>query len=424
MISSTINNLKRVFSKKANVILLILLALHIIFRFYQLESRMTFGYDQVDSAWAAKGIIVDHNFPLIGPSNKLNSGIYVGPLYYYLISIFYFFTNLDPIAAGIFAGVTSIIGFFIFFFIVKKLFSLKVALVGLALNVISFSAIQFDRVQWEINFIPLLSLSIFYVLYKIITGNEKFIVVLAILAGLAFHVHLTILVYSPLIILLCLPLFPRTKATIKYTLIAIPFFLIWLAPMAISIITSQNSLISQPLRYATDTFHGLHLTRAMQLIYDAFIQIESYFTFSILKPLSILMLPVFYYFYIKKNPSKKSFLLSYLILLWFIVPWVIMSLYSGEITSYYFAFNRMVALAVTSFALISLIEMKKTFITTIILLFAIYYLSYNLQRFFAYKTVGLLNYRLLTKDAIAKKKKIPFVEGKPASFLYYLYTRK
>lgn len=418
------NKLKKTFSNRTIIIVLILLTVHIFLRFYQLEYRMVFGYDQVDSAWAAKRIIVDHNFPLIGPSNKLNSGIYVGPLYYYLISIFYFFTNLDPIAAGIFAGITSIIGFFVFFFIVKRLFSLKVALVGLGLNAISFSAIQFDRVQWEINFIPVLSFAIFYVLYKIITGNEKFILVLAILTGLAFHVHLTILVYSPLIILLCIPLFTRTRATIKYSLIGIIFFLVFLIPMAIAIVTSKNSLFSQPLEYANYTFHGLHLTRVIQLTHDAFIQIESYFSFSILKPLSILMLPIFYYFYIAKNISKNKFLLSYLILLWFTVPWIVMSLYSGEITSYYFSFNRMVALAVISFALVSLIQTKKPVILAVILLFGMYYLFYNLQRFFSYRTVGLLNYKQLTRDAIAKKKKIPFVEGKPASFLYYLYTRK
>lgn len=418
------NNLKRIFSNKTIIILLIVLAVHIFLRFYQLEYRMVFGFDQVDSAWAAKRIIADHNFPLIGPSNKLNSGIYVGPLYYYLISIFYFFTNLDPIAAGIFAGITSIIGFFVFFFIVKRLFSLKAALVGLGLNAISFSAIQFDRVAWEINFVPILSLAMFYALYKIVTGNEKFILVLAILTGLAFHVHLTILVYSPLIILLCLPFFPKTRATIKYALIGIILFLVFLTPMAMAIITSKNSLFSQPLQYANYTFHGLHPTRVMQLTHDAFIQIESYFSFSILKPLSLFMLPIFYYFYIAKKTSKNKLLLSYLILLWFIVPWIVMSLYSGEITSYYFSFNRMVALAVISFTLVSLTQIKKPIILAAILLFGIYYLLYNLQRFFSYRTVGLLNYKLLTKDAIAKNKKIPFVEGKPASFLYYLYTKK
>jgi len=112
------------------IIFLIILAVHSFFRFYQLDSRSPFGWDQVDNAWAAKDIIVDHKLPLVGMQAKLNTGFFIGPLYYYLIAPFYFLTNLDPIASGIFAGLTSVFTLSVIFMIVKRIFNEKVSLIA------------------------------------------------------------------------------------------------------------------------------------------------------------------------------------------------------------------------------------------------------------------------------------------------------
>ena len=54
-----------------------------------MDQKNPFGYDQVDNAWAAKNIIINHWYPLVGMVAKANSGIYIGPVYYYLIAVFY-----------------------------------------------------------------------------------------------------------------------------------------------------------------------------------------------------------------------------------------------------------------------------------------------------------------------------------------------
>src|SRR3989338_9037397 len=89
-------------------VVLMIFILELFLRFYQIDQRSPFGYDQVDNAWAAKNIIIDHSFPLVGFVAKGNSGIYIGPLYYYLISIVYFIFDLNPISSCVFAGITSI----------------------------------------------------------------------------------------------------------------------------------------------------------------------------------------------------------------------------------------------------------------------------------------------------------------------------
>src|SRR3989344_3334081 len=109
--------LKFIFKNKIFLLVFIIFLAHLFLRFYQIDTRSPFGYDQVDNAWAAMNIIVNHKFPLLGFQAKGNSGIYIGPIYYYFISIFYFVTNLNPIASGIAAGVTSIFTFLTLFYI-------------------------------------------------------------------------------------------------------------------------------------------------------------------------------------------------------------------------------------------------------------------------------------------------------------------
>ena len=109
------NILQTIKKDKRWLVLTIIFSFFLFLRFYQIDSKSIFMYDQVDSAWAAKRILVDHNFPLIGPANRLGSGLFVGSFYYYLISSFYFLTNLDPIAAPLFAGFTAVLTFFTIF---------------------------------------------------------------------------------------------------------------------------------------------------------------------------------------------------------------------------------------------------------------------------------------------------------------------
>lgn len=409
---------------KRRILLLAIFSLFIFLRFYEIETKSIFGFDQVDSAWAAKDIIVDHKFPLIGPENKLGSGFFVGPLYYYLISIFYFFTDLDPIAAGLFAGFTSVIGFFTLFFVTKKLFSFNLALIAVLLNTVSYSAIQFDRIQWEINFVPIVSTLAFYFLYKTIRGNEKNILYLGIILALAFHVHLTAAVFIAATILLTLPFFPKTKKTLLYFMYSAPILLLSLSPIIIVNILNDHSYILKQLQYAESSFHGINPTRISQLFEDAFIHIESYLDFPLIRFLSVVVVPSFLIIYYLNRPSRESFAMIYLVFLFFAVPLLILSTYSHEISDYYFSTNRFIGLIALSYIIYKLIELKKTAVIASFIIFTLYYSTISIERFFSKPVIGLSNHRAYVIEHVQQHKIIPFLHGSPHSYLYYFYTRE
>ena len=187
---------------KHSILLICLFVCFIFFRFYKLLSLASFNWDQLDYAWAAVRIISVHKFPLLGPQAK-GSGMYIGPLYYYFAALFYYITGLNPIASPIIAACTSIINFGVLYYVSKNLFNKRTALLSCFIYTFSDFLIQSERVQWQVSFIAPVSLLIFYFLYKVITGESRYLIPLAICTGLAFHTHFTA-IFFPIQIFSCI----------------------------------------------------------------------------------------------------------------------------------------------------------------------------------------------------------------------------
>jgi len=413
--------IKSLQNNKALLVVFGIFLLEIFLRFYQIDQKNPFGYDQVDNAWAAKNIIVNHWFPLVGMVAKGNSGIYIGPFYYYLISLFYLLTNLNPIVSGIIAGLTSIFTFWVLYVVTRKLVNKEVATITVFINTVLFLGITFDRVQWPVNFIPSVSLIIFYLLFKILMGDVKKLLLLAIVTGLAFSVHFTA-IFFPLIIILSLPLFPRTKQTLKYVLLSLPLFLVWLIPNVIyQIQQSANSVVGS---YLGTYFHGFHLRRVFQLTGDALIQFNPYLFFQYLIPLKFFILPIFFIVFLYKSISKPKLILTYLILLWFIVPWFIFATYSGEISDYYFSINRFIALIIVAYFFGRIWMIKNVIPKIVVIVVLLYVAMINLQTFLNYQDGGSLSAREPNViKTINQGGQIGFTQGDPNSYLYYYFMR-
>ncbi|MDP3941481.1 MAG: glycosyltransferase family 39 protein [bacterium] len=411
----------RYFSKHREVIILgVLLLFHIFFRFYGFEEKHQFTWDQVDNAWAAKNIIVEHKFPLVGMVAKQNSSIYIGPLYYYFVAIFYFLTNLDPIASVFIAGITSIISFFVLYFFTKKIFSEQVAFVAVFFHTFSTYIVSNERVQWPVNFLAPVSLIIFYLLYKVISGNQKFIPYLAVALGISWQLNFTAIFFF-IITLLALPLFPRTKATIKQMLIATPFLLVFFVPNILY--DFQARVISSVSSYVQDYYHGFHFLRMIQLSKDAFIVFASVFNYPVFSFLRFLLLPVFLLFYLWKKRTMEKIKLCYLIVLWFLVPWVVLSVYKGEISNYYFILTEPLTLVLTAYIVLWIYNRKFFPAKLLVGLGLVIFAVVNIRQFFVPFYRSLAYHRHAVERRMESGEVIEFSQYDPESYLYYVLNR-
>lgn len=408
--------LKNLKLKKIIIFLLIFL-LFSFFRFYELEKRHQFSWDQVDNAWVSKNMVVDHKFPLAGMPIKQNSGLFLGPFYYYLIAFFYWIFNLDPIASPVLAGLTALFTFFVLFFVTKSLFGEKIAFVSALIYSVSFSYSSYDRIQWTVGFIPAASLLIFYSLYKIIKGETKYLLLLAFLMGFLMHLHFTV-VYFFLIVFFVSP-FLKKKYNYKIIFSSILLFIAWILPILIYKMSQNSNNVSF---FMNNNYHGFHLRRFFQLLPDAFIEVTSLLEIIKFKYVGFILFPLFLFLVLKKK-IQNHILFSYLFILWFFVPVLVLSLYKGEISNYYFSTTRLFSVIIISYLAIEIYQIGRFAGKFLIVSIFLYYFVFNLNLFLNYNPNGLLYFKNKAYKEVQEGKVNEFLYGSPDSYLHYYYNR-
>lgn len=414
--------LKKLLKNKLVWLFVFLFLLHSLLRLYDYEHKNPFGWDQVDNAWAAKNILVNHEFPLRGMQAKLNSGIYIGPYYYYLITPVYFLTNLDPAASAIIAWLTSIITFLTLFYVTKKVFSMEVAYISIILYTVSSYMFIFERVQWPVNFIMPVSLLIFYSIYKIITGNEKYILLLAFGLGFSLHIHFTSIFYF-IISLCCVPFFPRTKKALHYILYSLPVGLFFFLPLMISFLTTKSG--GSMSTYISTYYHGLHLTRVLQVADLALVEFDHILKVKELSFLKFILPILFGFLYYKKTDKKRAHIVLYLMGIWFLVPWIVFSTYKGEISDYYFLSTAPLVFIIFAYFLSLLFKSNVVIAKLIALTLISIFFWINLNIFPKFHDEGSLSRRREALNTVLKRQgTIIFYPNYSEAYLYYLYLRQ
>ncbi len=183
----------------AKIVLIVILILGLFFRTYKLEIFYPWGHDQDLFAWIAKDIVVEHHFRLIGQETSI-TGVFIGPIFYYLMALSFAVFNMNPMSANIPTTIISLLTIFSIYWVFSKFFNQTTGLIGAFLYAISPGMVFLDR--WVVPTQPSILWGIWYlyVLFSILKGNFQLIILpLSILIGLIWHVHIA---FIPLLILL------------------------------------------------------------------------------------------------------------------------------------------------------------------------------------------------------------------------------
>ena len=109
------------------ILLLTVILLSAVLRFYNLDFNQPFGWDQENLIlYPAKDILISHKFTLIGPRTSIG-GMFIGPLYYYISAFFMFIFGLHPQGSLIMAGILSLFTLIIAFLLLKKYLGFLIA---------------------------------------------------------------------------------------------------------------------------------------------------------------------------------------------------------------------------------------------------------------------------------------------------------
>lgn len=155
--------------------------------------------DQEYEAFIAKNIVSFKHWPLIG-MNASDTGLYLGPFFVYFASIPFALFQGNPLGFAITAYLISLMTIIVLYKIGKNMFSQRVGIFAAVLYSGSFLISFYDREFWNPMPIPLFSLLIGYLTYRLTKHHPRNLILLGIILGIAVQCHLSILIFIPVII--------------------------------------------------------------------------------------------------------------------------------------------------------------------------------------------------------------------------------
>ncbi|MBI2334414.1 glycosyltransferase family 39 protein [Candidatus Daviesbacteria bacterium] len=340
--------------KRSQILLLLIIILALFFRTYQMVERMGFGHDADLFSWIVKDILVNGHPRLIGQLTSA-PGIYIGPLFYYLLAPFFLLTKMDPVGANLPAILLGLLTTISYYFVFSKIFNEKVGLLGALLYGVLPATVNFDR--WIVPTITtsLWSIWYFYAVIMISRGKFYFFWLMGVLIGLIWHIHIAlipVLVTFPFAILVSKKL-PGLKNTVLF--------------LALLFATSLPLIIFEFKHNFSQTFSlinnfGLQQEGGPTGLYR-FQLILSMLTGSSLLTATFLLAGLL--LVKKKIMALKEMALLYI---WIAAAVLFFYFSSSPISEYYFSNTRVVFLAIASLLIFALYKFFKKGLVILIIL--------------------------------------------------------
>lgn len=322
--------------KNIYVFVLFIVFIGIVFlRFWKVPQIFYFGIDEEYQSLLALSIIKDFHVIWIGLS-AANTGFYIGPGLVYLHSFLLWFTKGDPIILAYTASLIGTATTIVLFFVVKNLFNKKVAILTSIVYGLSSFIIVYDRRFWNSTLVPLTAILFFYSLVKF-KKNSNWIIFIAFLLGLSFHIHASLFIFIPITITTLYYYNVVGKFSLRAGRIVLGalVFLAVYSPLVVFDLVHNFDNLKTPFRLLTGTGRGGRLSMIAKNI-DTFQTTISRFWLNIDQP--VLLTAVLFFvsvlvlikFLLKKKTGTEKVLL--IVLAFYLLMFIF---YPGKLLDYY-----------------------------------------------------------------------------------------
>jgi len=400
-----------------------ILFLGLYLRFYKIEQIQSFGWDQARDAWLVRDII-NGKIVLNGPRTGVGH-FHLGPLWYYLLVPFYYFSNMDPASANYLNILVNIFNFIAVYYVTKKIYGEKNALFATLLFATNKYLIEINRVSWNVSPVIGVAILIFYGILKIINNeNYQWIPIIFFLLGLFIHLHFTFVFIVP-IILISFLFTKNKKRTLFLSLISLPLILLWYIPNFLYDIQSKNTNVGLFNNFLKDYFiNAFHLRFFLYRINDGFIQYQALFQLPKTILLFKFIIPSIFVLISFFEKNNKVRILNLLLILWFIVPSIGYSFYGGATSEYYMLMNSILVFYTVIYLQNKLLNFKIKIIPYILIIFWIIFIFFQTRSFWINRDYsgGLMKQKKSVLQRIKDNNKIGYNEGVIDSYLWQIWV--
>ncbi len=394
------------------VLLTIIFTIFAYFRFYNLDKRVIFDWDQQSFSNDIRNLIEDKDITLIGPRVTDDKGFFLGPYFTYLVAPFYIASNLHPFGLLPFIVLVNITFFIVSFFVLKKIWNLYVALLFLFFWALNPLMIGYDIIPWWPILMPLGVITTWYILWRIYNNPSLLnFILLGLVSGLMSHMHFQYMFINIFVVIFLILYFVQSKSKIVLRNIAayMGVTLLSLAPILLFDLRHDFLNTNLFIKYFTERIGGntpdIHIWREVfgNFLLPLTIKTNPVIVFSFY----VALLASCFFLYKKSTTFLKHFYLASFCLV--IVTYIGFSVYGRRPSEYYFVYLSPFIYVV----FIDLFRNIKARYIAVIVAFLLVFLNIPLLKQVTKENVFGLYY----KDQAAKAI-IPYITGKTYNVSY------
>lgn len=402
-----------------NIFLVVILALATFLRFYNLKNTFMFQGDQGRDALVVANIFKEKDPVFIGPVTSIGN-MYLGPFYYYFMLPFLYLSYPNPIGPVYAVAALGVITVAILYFICKKVFNQKVALLATIFFAFSNVTVGLARFSWNPNPAPFFSLLMFYFSYLASKKDSRYWLLVSLMFSILIQLHyVALLSFAGALIIFILDLKRKIKEKnsqklIKHGFLSILIFLLSLTPLVLfdfkhdwRNLNALKNIVSKEQSFDLERKSGREGLGAFVKLFTVDFKRQSKkvlfnSTFGDLgiNNLFLYLSLVFVLFYLikkrKKLKTEEKLLFSYLL-----TGLLGLSLYQHEVYTHYYAY--LLPIVYIFYAWILSKIRAKWFFYLISSLFLIFFLRKNLE-FYSFSDSGwTINDVKMVADSIQKR---------------------
>ena len=386
-------------NKSEFILLSIILLVGSFLRLYRISQYMTFLGDEGRDMILIRRIFTELHPPLIGPGTSVG-GMYLGPLYYYLMAIPLLIASFSPVGPSVAVALVGVATIILVWVIGRKWFSREAGLIAAALYATSPTVIHFSRSSWNPNVMPFFALLSVYGVWKAYREHKfGWLIVMGISFAFVLQSHYLGLILAPTLFLFWLLTFKdvkkkknnfKMKKFLKNSLIGLLSFLGLMSPLLIFDLRHDFINSKAMIAFFTDKGDALSLN-FLKIVYSIpgiFDLINTSLLgnknaavgliLSLNIAIGLTSLFVKGFTGAKKKKISKSGPELMILIAWLAFGLIGLGIYQKEIYDHYFGFLFPVPFLLIS-AVISEFTHGKTFFKILGYLFVLFLLSINLM---------------------------------------------
>ena len=406
-------------NKLATFIIFLFISIGFLLRFVSFPDTIVYEWEQGRDAWVMKSMLVDGQFPFVGPRVAIED-FHLGPLYYYILSAFYVLTGLDPVASGYLAITVFLLTTISIYIVTNRIAGNLPAFISLGVYVCSSYMTLMDRVAWNVSFVVPLTYWTVYALYRIYQGSNRWVAGLGVFMGLFMHVHVTGVLLIPLILATCMV--RKNRISYAHVYAGAGMLIICLLPLLIFDMVHGYPNMMALMAFLSDAGSPVTLHTVFIRLVDVFFISEAIVHIPAVAFASFTLMVLWWSTSLRsKDETAKYF--GRMSLLLFVTLYVSTVLYDGTVFEYYYFIEIPFVLLAISWLVVQVLSSTSP-VRTGAALFLLYWITVNIV-----STVGFTYRPTLDErkqealDAVREGRNIQYDEGSITSYLYDYYIR-